>query len=135
MVFTLAMVLHPHVWKRAQAEIDAIVGTTRLPDFSDRSALPYVEAIIRETIRWHPVVPLGKITVLTRIILGGFDSYAGVWHATTGSDIYNDYYIPKGTLYVFIRTNGRQRVSQTGATVVANAWYVYFKFFDSFKGP
>ena len=63
MVFTLAMVLHPHVWKRAQAEIEVVVGTSRLPDFSDRAALPYVEAIIRETLRWHPVGPLGEIFV------------------------------------------------------------------------
>lgn len=63
MVFTLAMVLHPYVWKRAQAEIDAVIGTDRLPDFSDRLALPYVDAIIRETVRWVPVVPLSKTIV------------------------------------------------------------------------
>lgn len=61
MVFTLAMVLNPRVWKHAQAEIDAVTGTHRLPDFGDRPALPYVDAIIRETLRWWPVVPLGKI--------------------------------------------------------------------------
>ena len=61
MVFTLAMVLHPHVWKRAQAEIDLVIGTNRLPEFSDKPVLPYVEAVIRETLRWHPVAPLGKI--------------------------------------------------------------------------
>ena len=71
MVFTLAMVLHPHVWKHAQAEIDMVVGTNRLPDFDDRPALPYVEAIVRETIRWHPALPFGEIVLWTRIILGG----------------------------------------------------------------
>ena len=60
MVFTLAMVLNPRVWKRAQAEIDVIVGTERLPEFDDRPALPYVNAVIRETLRWQPVAPLGK---------------------------------------------------------------------------
>ncbi|KAF8554027.1 hypothetical protein OG21DRAFT_1509448 [Imleria badia] len=30
------------IWKRAQADIDAIVGTDRLPEFDDRSSLPYV---------------------------------------------------------------------------------------------
>jgi len=65
MVFTLAMVLNPHALKRAQTEIDAIVGTDRLPDFGDRLALPYVNAIIRETLRWQPAVPLGKVTFRT----------------------------------------------------------------------
>ena len=52
------MVQHPHVWKRAQAEIDAVVGTDRLPEFDDRPSLPYVDAIIREVLRWRPVFPL-----------------------------------------------------------------------------
>ncbi|KIJ12558.1 hypothetical protein PAXINDRAFT_14638 [Paxillus involutus ATCC 200175] len=56
--FTLAMVENPHVWKRAQAEIDSVIGMDRLPEFDDRPSLPYVEAILRETMRWQPVVPL-----------------------------------------------------------------------------
>ena len=59
MTFALAMVKHPHVWKRAQAEIDAVVGTDRLPDFDDRSSLPFIDAIIREVLRWRPMLPLG----------------------------------------------------------------------------
>ena len=59
MAFTLAMVKNPHVWKRAQAEIDAFVGTGRLPEFDDRPSLPYVDAIVHETLRWQPPVPLG----------------------------------------------------------------------------
>jgi cytochrome P450 len=54
------MMLYPEVQERAQNEIDAIVGMDRLPDFGDRPSLPYVEAILRETLRWHPVFPLGK---------------------------------------------------------------------------
>ncbi|KIJ08455.1 hypothetical protein PAXINDRAFT_18410 [Paxillus involutus ATCC 200175] len=69
-VFTLAMVQNPHVWKRAQAEIDAVLGMDRLPEFEHRAFLPYVEAILRETLRWQPVLPLG------------------IPHATTSSDIY-----------------------------------------------
>ncbi|KAG8738891.1 hypothetical protein FRC10_006408 [Ceratobasidium sp. 414] len=41
-VFVLAMVLHPDVQKRAQAEIDALLGDGRLPEMSDRESLPYV---------------------------------------------------------------------------------------------
>lgn len=56
------MVHYPEVQDRAQREIDAVVGTYRLPDFGDRSSLPYIDAILRETLRWHPVFPLGKYT-------------------------------------------------------------------------
>ncbi|KIJ08220.1 hypothetical protein PAXINDRAFT_120485 [Paxillus involutus ATCC 200175] len=77
-MFTLAMVQNPHVWKRAQAEIDVVLGMGRLPNFEDRPLLPYVEAVLRETQRWQPVIPLG------------------VPHATSGSDIYKGFYIPKG---------------------------------------
>jgi cytochrome P450 len=54
------MVLFPEVQEKAQAEIDAVVGKDRLPTFGDRDALPYIEAIICETMRWNPPVPLGK---------------------------------------------------------------------------
>ncbi|KIK91718.1 hypothetical protein PAXRUDRAFT_148866 [Paxillus rubicundulus Ve08.2h10] len=78
LMFTLAMVQNPRVWKRAQAEMDAVLGMERLPDFEDRPFLPYVEAVLRETQRWQPVGPLGAP------------------HATTSSDIYKGFYIPKG---------------------------------------
>lgn len=43
MTFTLAMVKNPRVWKRAQAEIDVVVGIDRLPEFEHRSSLSYVD--------------------------------------------------------------------------------------------
>jgi len=58
--FYLAMVLHPEVQKMAQAEIDAVVGTDRLPTWEDRPSLPYVDALVTEVLRWHNVAPLGK---------------------------------------------------------------------------
>ncbi|KAG8217060.1 cytochrome P450 [Butyriboletus roseoflavus] len=78
MNFTLAMVKNPRVWKRAQAEIDAVLGLDKLPEFGDKQSLPYVDAIVRETYRWKPIVPLN------------------VPHATISSDIYKGFYIPKG---------------------------------------
>lgn len=56
----LAMLQHPEVQKRAHAEIDAVIGTNRLPDFDDRPSLPYVEAILMETLRMYPIAPLGE---------------------------------------------------------------------------
>ncbi|KAG2354665.1 cytochrome P450 [Suillus spraguei] len=78
LVFLLAMVLYPEVQVKAHAEIDRVVGRDRLPCFDDRPLLPYVEAILRKTLRWYPVVPLG------------------IANATTTSDIYKGYFIPKG---------------------------------------
>ena len=55
----LAMALYPEVQKKAQAEIDAVVGPNRLPDFHDRPSLPYINAIVKESSRWNLVLPLG----------------------------------------------------------------------------
>ncbi len=53
------MVLFPDVQKRVQAELDAVVGRKRLPTFDDRASLPYLEATIKESLRFHPPTPLG----------------------------------------------------------------------------
>jgi cytochrome P450 len=53
------MTLFPEVQKKAQAEIDAIVGTDRLPSFADRDSLPYIEALVKEVLRWNVVAPTG----------------------------------------------------------------------------
>ena len=57
--FFLAMVHYPEVQKKAQAEIDTVVGTDRLPMFDDRSRLPYVEALLKEIYRCFVIGPLG----------------------------------------------------------------------------
>jgi cytochrome P450 len=47
------MAMYPEIQKKAQAEIDAVVGKDRLPNFSDRASLPYVGAIMKEILRWQ----------------------------------------------------------------------------------
>jgi len=78
--FVLAMLHFPHVMKKAQAELDAIVGPDRMPEFADQDALPYVRATVNETLRWRPVAILG-----------------GTPHAVTADDEYNGMLIPKGS--------------------------------------
>ncbi|KAF7348394.1 Cytochrome P450 [Mycena sanguinolenta] len=78
-VFIMAMALNPEVAKKAQNELDAVVGLGFLPGFEHRGALPYCEAVFREVFRWRPILPF----VLP--------------HAATDNDIYEEYYIPKGT--------------------------------------
>ena len=54
----MAMALHPDKLRKAQAELDEVVGTERMPTISDKASLPYVNALIKETMRWHPALPL-----------------------------------------------------------------------------
>ncbi len=64
------MVLHPDVMHKAQAQIDKVVGRSRLPTFSDRANLPYIEAIIKEVHRWKTLGPLGLPRFSTQVCLG-----------------------------------------------------------------
>ena len=77
------MTLHPDIQARAQAEIDGVLGTAyhRLPTFSDKDKLPYVNAIVLEILRWHPAVPLGLA------------------HSLTQDDTYDGFFFPKGTTF------------------------------------
>ncbi|KAH9889919.1 cytochrome P450 [Cubamyces lactineus] len=78
----LALSLNPDVQRKARAELDAVVGRNRLPDFEDRDALVYVNAIVKEGLRWHNVIPLG------------------VGHCTTEDEELGGYFIPAGTVIV-----------------------------------
>ena len=59
--FFLAMNLYPEAQKKAQEEIDAVVGTHRLPTIDDRDRLPYVNGLLKEVLRWGPATPLGLL--------------------------------------------------------------------------
>ena len=104
MNFLAMMMLFPESQKKVQEEIDSVIGQGRLPDFDDRANLPYLQAVIYETMRyegtgilsrvcadfatrWHPAVPIG------------------IPHLTTADDVYRGMFIPKGS------------------TVIANATY------------
>jgi hypothetical protein len=93
------MALYPEVQKKAQAEIDAVVGPNRLPDFHDRPFLPYIDAVLKELTRWNLVVPLGRSFVIV-IVATIPTSSEGVPHTSTSDDEYNGFYIPKGTIVI-----------------------------------
>ncbi|KAH9980679.1 cytochrome P450 [Russula compacta] len=78
--FLVAMLLYPDVQKKAQHELDFIIGRERLPTFEDRPRLPFIDAVCKEVLRWRPVTPLA------------------VPHATTKDDIYAGFFIPKETV-------------------------------------
>ena len=80
MWWALAMIAHPDIQKRAQDELDVVVGRSRSPTFADAPNLPYVQAMVKETLRWRAALPLG------------------IPHSTTEDDWYEGMFIPKGTL-------------------------------------
>lgn len=63
--FIMHMMFHPDVQKKAQEEIDRVVGKARLPSVKDEAALPYVTAVLKEVLRATPVTALGSISSLT----------------------------------------------------------------------
>ena len=56
----LALMLHPDIQRKAQEQLDEVIGHDRLPDFDDLDHCPLIRAIVMETMRWQPVLPLGK---------------------------------------------------------------------------
>ncbi|KAI0274190.1 cytochrome P450 [Russula aff. rugulosa BPL654] len=75
--FFLALILFPRVQRRAQTELDVVIGRDRLPTFDDRSRLPYIEALCKELLRWKMVTPVG------------------VAHSPGRDDVYRGFFIPK----------------------------------------
>ncbi len=50
----------PDVQRKAQAELDAVIGPDRIPTLEDRERLPYLNAVYLEILRWIPVAPMGE---------------------------------------------------------------------------
>ncbi|KAE8339945.1 hypothetical protein BDV24DRAFT_134773 [Aspergillus arachidicola] len=75
-LFIMACVLHPEAVKAAQDELDRVVGSDRLPTLNDLSHLPYVEAFVKEVLRWRPLV-------------------LAATHSVTQDDDYRGYRIPR----------------------------------------
>ncbi|KAJ7157971.1 cytochrome P450 [Mycena crocata] len=75
--YFLAAAKFPHIQERAQAEMDSVVGPSRLPTFDDRESLPYIDALCKELCRWLAIVPLAAP------------------HRAMKDDHYGEYFIPK----------------------------------------
>ncbi|TFK92449.1 cytochrome P450 [Polyporus arcularius HHB13444] len=95
--FFLAMALHPEVQIKAQKELEAVVGTNRLPDFSDRASLPYTDALVKELLRWHVVLPIGVPHRVVaddeyrgKLIPGGATILVNVWALSRDPAVYPD---------------------------------------------
>lgn len=77
------MLKYPEVQKKAQEELARVVGPNRLPEFDDRPNLPYLEAVMKETLRWQMVTPV-------------------VVHVTSEADEYKGMYIPKNSVLIIV---------------------------------
>ena len=78
----LAMLVYPSVQARAHAELDEVVGRARTPTFADLPFLPYIRAMVKETVRWSSLTPFA------------------VPHSSTADEWYEGNFIPKGTIYL-----------------------------------
>lgn len=121
------MVLYPDVQRRAREEIDRVVGPDRLPDFVDRPALTYVEAILREVWRWRPTNPLGAFVFFSMQGLDEETAQACHTRRVRRTCIKGGIF-PKVRLVVVVVVGGagtdvRYYASQ-GAMVLVNIWYV-----------
>ena len=76
------MASNPHIQKRAQADLEAVVGPSRLPTMEDKRGLPYITAIVKECLRWRSVVPLS------------------VPHVAVQEDEYKGFRIPAGSIVI-----------------------------------
>lgn len=81
------MSMYPDVQRKAQNELDRVIGNNRLPDFGDHDDLIYIQAVALEAMRWMVVVPLG------------------IAHRVTSDDEYTGFFIPKGTTVIAVRSS------------------------------
>ncbi|XP_011477679.1 cytochrome P450 1A1 isoform X2 [Oryzias latipes] len=79
----LYLIKFPDVQRRIHQEIDEHIGSARMPNFSDKSKMPFTEAFIYEVFRHAAYVPFT------------------IPHCTTRHTTLNGYFIPKDTC-VFI---------------------------------
>jgi hypothetical protein len=91
--FEVAMLLFPSKMKLAQAEIDKHVGRARLPEFSDLQSLVYVDALIKETLRWARKGITG-CSLFTSLRWRPIFPLA-IPHSLTEDDTYEGMFIPK----------------------------------------
>ena len=82
--FLVAMALYPDIQLKAQNILHNVVGDNRLPEHKDLENIPYIRAILLETLRWKPVAPFGFP------------------HIVSADDTYEGYDIPKGTMCIAV---------------------------------
>ena len=81
-MFFFAMITNPEAMKKAQEELDRVVGRRELPDFCHKDSLPYIDALVKEVLRWGSSLP--------------FSSPGRAMQ----DDVYRGYFIPRGATVI-----------------------------------
>ena len=90
------MARHPDAQKRAQKELDNVLGPHELPSFEHRARTPYVESLLKEVIRWGAPVTFGAHSHPAK--LHALMDLAAMPHRLTRPDVYKGFIFPEGTL-------------------------------------
>lgn len=100
--FVHAMAAHPDIQRKAQIQIDSVVGPDRSPTWQDFPRLPYIAQCVKETMRWRPVTPLAFPHSLAE------DDWISTSPSSSSpSEKPPQYLLPKGT------------------TIILNAWGIH----------
>ena len=96
------MTQYPEVQRKAQLELDTVIGQDRLPEFSDLESLPYIRAMVKELLRWHIVAPIA------------------LPHRIVADDEYNGYLLPGDAIVLvniwYVASSSRQIIEITSLT-------------------
>jgi cytochrome P450 len=102
MSLMLAFTLYPEELKKLQAELDEVVGDSRLPNFDDIPNLPRTRAVVKEVLRWRPVTAGGLPHMCTKddtytlpngetvFIPAGTNIHPNQWAIHRDPDLYPD---------------------------------------------
>ncbi|MED6206624.1 hypothetical protein PIB30_028614 [Stylosanthes scabra] len=91
------MVLHPEMQTKAQREIDEVVGSRPVSD-SDIPNLPYLQCIVKETLRVHPPGPLlswarlaiHNVYIGEKLIPAGTIAMINMWAITHDANVWSE---------------------------------------------
>ncbi|XP_020213549.1 cytochrome P450 93A3 [Cajanus cajan] len=67
------LINNPHVLEKARQEMDVVIGKSRIVEESDIVNLPYLQAIVKETLRIHPAGPLLFRASSKSAVICGYD--------------------------------------------------------------
>ncbi|KAF8817273.1 putative cytochrome P450 monooxygenase [Phlegmacium glaucopus] len=95
--FILSLLAYPKCQRRAQEEIDSVIGPDRMPTLADYENLPYVRALVSESHRFRPLLPIGLPHLVTEdtpyknyVVPKGSVSFLNIWGIFHDPDYFED---------------------------------------------